>query len=82
MGRGGALRIFPPWEVRAFGYEIPNPFPSVLLPGITFGLLYLWPFLEQRVTGDHDITFWTGPETGGRGLLWGRRPSPFTLCCS
>ncbi len=55
MGRGGALRIFPPWEVRAFGYEIPNPFPSVLLPGITFGLLYLWPFLERRVTSDHDI---------------------------
>lgn len=52
----GALRIFPPWEVRAFGYEIPNPFfPGVLLPGITFGLLYLWPFLERRVTGDHDI---------------------------
>jgi hypothetical protein len=25
----------------------------VLLPGITFGLLYLWPFLEARVTGDH-----------------------------
>jgi quinol---cytochrome-c reductase cytochrome b subunit len=24
----------------------------VLLPGITFGLLYAWPFLERRVTGD------------------------------
>ena len=50
----GALRLMPGWEVRAFGYEIPNPFfPSVLLPGITFGLLYLWPFLEARVTRDH-----------------------------
>ncbi len=49
----GALRIIPPWEIRAFGYEIPNPFfPGVLLPGITFLLLYLWPFLEARVTGD------------------------------
>ena len=49
----GALRIFPPWEIRAFGYEIPNPFfPAVLLPGITFGLLYAWPFLEAWVTGD------------------------------
>ena len=29
----GALRIFPPWETRAFDYEIPNPFfPGVLLP--------------------------------------------------
>jgi ubiquinol-cytochrome c reductase cytochrome b subunit len=49
----GALRIFPPWEIRAFGFEIPNPFyPGALLPGITFLLLYLWPFLEARVTGD------------------------------
>ena len=36
-----------------FGFEIPNPFfPGVLLPTVTFGLLYLWPFLEARVTGD------------------------------
>ncbi len=49
----GALRIFPPWEIRAFGYEIPNPFfPGVLLPTITFMLLYAWPFLEARFTGD------------------------------
>jgi ubiquinol-cytochrome c reductase cytochrome b subunit len=50
----GALRLFPAWETRAFGFEIPNPFyPAVLLPGITFMLLYAWPFLEARVTGDH-----------------------------
>ena len=50
----GALRIMPGWEVRAFGFEIPNPFfPAVLLAGVTFGLLYAWPFLEARVTGDH-----------------------------
>ena len=49
----GALRIFPGWEVRAFGFEIPNPFfPAVLLAGVTFALLYAWPFLEARVTGD------------------------------
>ena len=51
----GALRIMPGWEIRAFGFEIPNPFfPAVLLAGITFGLLFAWPFLEARVTGDHD----------------------------
>ena len=50
----GALRLFPAWETRAFGYEIPNPFyPAVLMPGITFGLLYLWPFLEARLSDDH-----------------------------
>ncbi|CAN5164833.1 ubiquinol-cytochrome c reductase cytochrome b subunit [soil metagenome] len=51
----GALRVFPPWETRALGHTIPNPFfPAVVLPGITFGLLYLWPWLEARVTGDRD----------------------------
>jgi ubiquinol-cytochrome c reductase cytochrome b subunit len=49
----GALRLFPPWEIRAFGFEIPEPFfPAVLLPGITFALLYAWPFLERWVTRD------------------------------
>jgi ubiquinol-cytochrome c reductase cytochrome b subunit len=52
----GALRIMPGWEVRAFGFTIPNPFfPAVLLAGVTFTLLYAWPFLEARVTGDHDL---------------------------
>jgi ubiquinol-cytochrome c reductase cytochrome b subunit len=50
----GALRIMPGWEIRAFGFEIPNPFfPGVLLAGLTFTLLYAWPFLEARVTRDH-----------------------------
>jgi ubiquinol-cytochrome c reductase cytochrome b subunit len=49
----GALRLFPPWEIRAFGHTIANPFfPGVVLPGLTFVLLYAWPFLEQRVTRD------------------------------
>ena len=49
----GALRIFPAWETRAFGFEIPNPFyPAVLLPGITFAVLFAWPWLEARFTGD------------------------------
>ncbi len=50
----GALRLMPPWEIRAFGFEIPNPFyGGVLMPGITFGILYAWPFLEARFTHDH-----------------------------
>jgi ubiquinol-cytochrome c reductase cytochrome b subunit len=49
----GALRVFPPWEVRAWGHTIANPFfPGVLLPGLTFGALYAWPFIEARVTRD------------------------------
>ena len=50
----GALRIFPAWEIRIGGFVIPNPFyPAVLMPGITFMLLYAWPFLERRFTGDY-----------------------------
>ena len=51
----GALRIMPGWETRLFGFELPNPFfPGALLGGATFALLYAWPFLEARVTRDHD----------------------------
>ncbi|MBA2751008.1 MAG: cytochrome bc complex cytochrome b subunit [Actinobacteria bacterium] len=51
----GALRVFPAWETRLFGKTIANPFfPSVLMPGISFGLLYMWPFIEARVTRDRD----------------------------
>ena len=50
----GALRLMPPWELRIAGFEIPNPFfPGVLLPGITFTVLYLWPWIEERLTKDH-----------------------------
>ncbi len=50
----GSLRLFPPWEIRAGSFMVPNPFfPAVLLPGLTFLGLYLWPFLEARFSGDH-----------------------------
>jgi ubiquinol-cytochrome c reductase cytochrome b subunit len=50
----GSLRLLPGWEVRVFGHEVPNPFFSgVLLPGITFMLLYAWPFLEGRFTKEN-----------------------------
>jgi ubiquinol-cytochrome c reductase cytochrome b subunit len=49
----GALRLFPAWRPHVFGYAISELFwPAILLPTVTFGLLYLWPFLEARVTGD------------------------------
>jgi ubiquinol-cytochrome c reductase cytochrome b subunit len=50
----GALRLAGPWRVHLFGYTISEVFwPGIVLPGITFGLLYMWPFLEARFTGDH-----------------------------
>ncbi|MEA2902559.1 MAG: ubiquinol-cytochrome c reductase cytochrome b subunit [Actinomycetota bacterium] len=51
----GALRVMPGWEIRAFGHTVANPFfPGAVLPGLTFGILYLWPFLERRFTKDRD----------------------------
>jgi ubiquinol-cytochrome c reductase cytochrome b subunit len=50
----GALRLFPAWRVHVFGHTIPEVFwPGVVVPTLTFALLYAWPFLEARVTRDH-----------------------------
>jgi quinol---cytochrome-c reductase cytochrome b subunit len=50
----GALRIMPPVYLHLGPYEISELFwPAVVLPSITFALLYAWPFLEARVTHDH-----------------------------
>jgi quinol---cytochrome-c reductase cytochrome b subunit len=50
----GALRIMPSWETAAAGHTIPWVVlaPAVILPGLTFGLLYAWPFIESRFTKD------------------------------
>ncbi|HVV36614.1 MAG TPA: ubiquinol-cytochrome c reductase cytochrome b subunit [Acidimicrobiales bacterium] len=49
----GALRLFPGWRIHAFGFSVSEVFwPAVVLPSVTFGLLYAWPFLEQRLTGE------------------------------
>ncbi|HET7646489.1 MAG TPA: cytochrome bc complex cytochrome b subunit [Candidatus Limnocylindria bacterium] len=50
----GSLRLFPPIEFTLLGVTIPSPFiPGILLPGIAFGIMTLWPFIESWVTGDH-----------------------------
>jgi len=67
----GALRLFPPLDIEIFGILIPSPFiPGVVIPGIAFGLMALWPFVEARMTGDgephhlldrpRDVPFRTG----------------------
>jgi ubiquinol-cytochrome c reductase cytochrome b subunit len=52
----GALRLMPPWETRAFGHVIANPFfPGIVIPGILFGTLLFWPWIEASVTKDWRI---------------------------
>ncbi len=49
----GALRVMPAWETHFPGHMIPNTFwPGIVLPGLTFTLIYVWPFIEAFVTGD------------------------------
>jgi ubiquinol-cytochrome c reductase cytochrome b subunit len=49
----GLLRLGGPWSVRVFGYTISENFwPAILFPGIAFGVLTLWPWIERRFTRD------------------------------
>ncbi len=50
----GLLRLAPGWQVTLFGITIPEPFiPAAVVPGVLFGILWAWPFIEARLTGDH-----------------------------
>jgi len=52
----GSTRLMPNWELRFWDYTIsPNVMlPTQILPGIVFGLLAVYPWLEQKFTGDRD----------------------------
>jgi ubiquinol-cytochrome c reductase cytochrome b subunit len=50
----GALRMMPNWEISAWGHTLSLNvlIPALILPGILFTFLGLYPFIEQWVTGD------------------------------
>ncbi|MDQ3916714.1 MAG: cytochrome bc complex cytochrome b subunit [Actinomycetota bacterium] len=51
----GALRLFPPFDVELGGVLVASPFvPGVVIPGLGFTVLALWPFIEARLTGDRE----------------------------
>lgn len=51
----GALRMFPRWDIHLGNYVIPAPFwPAVALPLLMFLLLAIYPFIEQRLSGDRE----------------------------
>jgi ubiquinol-cytochrome c reductase cytochrome b subunit len=51
----GALRLFPPIEFTILGITVPTVFiPAIVIPGILFGILTLWPFIEPLLTGDRE----------------------------
>jgi ubiquinol-cytochrome c reductase cytochrome b subunit len=50
----GALRLMPGVSVQLGPFTVANQFiPGVLYPGVVFAILYAWPFLEARLTGDY-----------------------------
>ncbi|KUJ65076.1 ubiquinol-cytochrome c reductase cytochrome b subunit [Streptomyces albus subsp. albus] len=50
----GALRIMPPWQNTVAGHTLMWNvlLPTIVLPGLLFLILYLYPFFEHWVTGD------------------------------
>ena len=50
----GAMRLFPGWDIRlGHTYRVAAGFwPAIVFPAITFALLYSWPFIDKRLTGD------------------------------
>ncbi|MBA2313140.1 MAG: cytochrome bc complex cytochrome b subunit [Actinobacteria bacterium] len=49
----GGMRLFPPIEFTIFSTTFATVlWPGVVLPGIAFGTIALWPFIEKKVTGD------------------------------
>jgi quinol-cytochrome oxidoreductase complex cytochrome b subunit len=81
----GGLRIMPAWEINALGRTLPMSVivPALVVPGLLFTGLAVYPFLERWVTGDHqihhlldrprDVPARTGIGAGGvvfYGTLW------------
>ena len=50
----GALRLVPPWETNFAGHTLMWNvlLPAVVLPALLFAVLYAYPFVEQRLTGE------------------------------
>jgi ubiquinol-cytochrome c reductase cytochrome b subunit len=50
----GSTRLFPAWDINLPGdYTIPAlMWPTLVLPGIMFTLLALYPIIERKMTGD------------------------------
>lgn len=48
----GAARVMPAWELYIGNYTIPAVFWVALLLGLLVALLFLYPWIEQKMTGD------------------------------
>ncbi|MGH3789478.1 MAG: cytochrome bc1 complex cytochrome b subunit [Pseudonocardiaceae bacterium] len=50
----GSTRLWPAWEIYLGNYLIPASFwPTVVIPGIMFGLAFAYPAIERKLTKDN-----------------------------
>jgi ubiquinol-cytochrome c reductase cytochrome b subunit len=73
----GAVRLVPGWDIQVGGFLLPAIFwPAVVLPGLVFTPLFLWPWLDALATRDngfHHVLTLPGERPGrlavGAGLV-------------
>jgi len=64
----GGLRLMPGWDIRIGWFVLPAVFwPAVILPGLVFTPLLIWPFVDQwarRDHGYHNVLTWPTERPG------------------
>jgi len=64
----GAVRLFPAWDIQLGGFLLPAIFwPAVVLPGLVFTPLFVWPWLDALLSGDrgfHNVLALPGQRPG------------------
>ncbi|MET8877828.1 cytochrome bc complex cytochrome b subunit [Nocardia sp. NPDC004604] len=52
MWTDGLVRLMPPWEIYIGGYTVPAVFWVAVIMGLVFVVLYAYPWIEKRLSGD------------------------------
>ncbi|ULE35309.1 cytochrome bc1 complex cytochrome b subunit [Mycobacterium sp. IDR2000157661] len=52
MWTDGLIRLWPAWELYIGNYTVPSAVAVAVIMGLVFILLTVYPFIEQRLTGD------------------------------
>ena len=52
MWTDGLIRLWPAWELYIGDYTVPSAVAVAVIMGLVFILLTIYPFIEQKVTGD------------------------------
>ena len=68
----GAVRLMPGWDIEIGGFLLPAVFwPAVVLPGLIFTPLFVWPWVDALATRDngfHNVLTFPGERPGRMAL--------------